>query len=269
MATPDTPNFSPRRSRVAATLNALVRTRITAGLITVLPIVLTLWIVMVIFRWLRDASQWVVVAVLDSAWFKDTIWRLDESQQQLRLQDFLDKHPALDWGISIFSVLLTFALLYIIGMFTANMIGRRVLGWLDVLVDRLPLVKTVYRTLKQILEVFGGDQTQNYQRVALVPFPNQVTRSVGFITNTLRDAVTGEELCAVFLPTTPNPTTGYVFMLRRSDIIELNWSIEDAIKVIMSGGILAPEYVTMITGHTLGPGGVTGAVPGPVQPAGR
>jgi uncharacterized membrane protein len=249
MDTPPTPESAAKRRRVSATLNALVRTRVTAGLITVLPIVLTVWLVTVIFRWLRDATRWVVVGLIENPVFQRYVFKLDEDKPSVDLDVFLHEHATLDWGISVFSVLLTFTLLYIIGMFTANIIGKRILGWLDLLVDRLPLVKTIYRTLKQIFEVFAGDGKQNFQRVALVPFPNQVTRSVGFITNTVRDAISGEELCAVFLPTTPNPTTGFVFMLRRSDVIELNWSIEDAVKVIMSGGILAPEYITLVSGQ--------------------
>ncbi len=247
---------SPRtHSRVLATLKALIRTRITAGLLTVLPIIVTLWLLAVIFRVLRDASRWVVMGLLESNWFQENIWKLapgttrpDVVDSELRLKQLLFEHPWLDWGISIFSVLLTFFLLYLIGLFTANLIGRRVLEWLELLVDRLPLVKTIYRTLKQIAGLFSGDQTKGFQRVALVPFPSEKTRSVAFITNTMRDSISGEELCCCFIATTPNPTTGFVFMLRRSEIIEVNWSVEEAIKLLISGGILAPTYITMISG---------------------
>jgi uncharacterized membrane protein len=163
----------------------------------------------------------------------------------------------LRWGISIFAVLLTIGVLYFIGLFAANVIGRRIIGWFDMLVARVPVVKSIYSASKQILTVFSGEATQQFQRVALVPFPNELTRSVAFITNTFRDSVTGEELCAAFIATTPNPTTGFVFILRRADIIEVNWSVEDAIRTVMSGGILAPGYVTM----KLGTPGAAGAMP--------
>ncbi|MBP9026087.1 MAG: hypothetical protein KBH81_08090, partial [Phycisphaerae bacterium] len=76
-------------------------------------------------------------------------------------------------------------------------------------------------------------------------------RTVGFITNTFKDSLTGEELCSVFIATTPNPTTGFVFVLRRSDLIEVDWSVEEAIKMAVSAGILSPPNITMMTGPKL------------------
>jgi uncharacterized membrane protein len=255
--------LKPRRSRVMATIKALVRTRVSAGLITILPIVITLWLLRVVFGWFRDASFWLVSAFLFSSWGHGL---LEKTGVNLSALPSAGSNPAtlpstgfdalpsgLRWGISIFSVLLTFFLLYVIGMFTANAIGRRLLELFELILDRLPFVKTVYRTLKQVLGLFGGDEKQSFQRVALVPFPNELTRSVGFITNSFKDSLTGEELCAVFIATTPNPTTGYVFVLRRADIIEVDWSVEDAIKMAVSGGILSPPYITMLTGPKVGP----------------
>ncbi len=239
----------PRRNRVTATIKALVRTRVTAGLITILPIVITVWLVRVVFGWLRDASFWVVNAFLFSSYGQSFLQKSGVDPKLLDSLGFDALPKEMRWGISIFSVLLTFFVLYVIGMFTANAIGRRLLELLELLVDRVPFVKTIYRTLKQVLGLFGGDQKQGFQRVALVPFPNELTRSVAFITNSFKDAVTGEELCAAFIATTPNPTTGFVFVLRKTDLIEVDWTVEDAIKVVMSGGILSPSYVTMLTGN--------------------
>ncbi len=256
-------------SRIWTTFKALIRTRLTAGLITILPILVTIWLVLVVFRWFRDASKWVVLGVLENSWFQHSVFRVAGMPgAHLDIDKVMQDYPAIDWGISLASILLTIALLYIVGLFAANVIGRRILALLETLVDRVPLVATIYRTLKQILALFGGDQTQGFKRVALVPFPNEITRSVAFITNTMRDAVTGEELCACFIATTPNPTTGFVFVLKRADIIEVDWSVEDAIKVVMSGGILSPEYVTMVTTANAANAGAAAQVrPGPCPPA--
>ncbi|MEW6249492.1 MAG: DUF502 domain-containing protein [Planctomycetota bacterium] len=241
-----------QRSRAWNTFKALIRTRLTAGLITILPILATIWIVLVVFRWLRDASRWVVVGVLENGWFQHYVFHLGGWRTNISIEELMQAHPLLDWGISLFSVGLTFALLYMIGLFTANVLGRRLLGIVDQVADRVPLVKTIYGTLKQILKLFSGEQTRGFKRVVLVPFPNEKTRSVAFVTNTMRDARTGEELCACFIPSTPNPTTGFVFMLRRSDVVEVDWTVEDAIKVIMSGGVLSPMEVTLLTGGRAG-----------------
>jgi uncharacterized membrane protein len=246
------------RSRITATIKALVRTRVTAGLITILPIVITIWLLRVVFAWFRDASFWLVSALLFSSWGHrllevtgidlGTLTRNGANPATLPSSGFDALPSGMRWGISIFSVLLTFFLLYVIGMFTANAIGRRLLDLFELVLDRVPFVKTIYRTLKQVLGLFGGDEKQKFQRVALVPFPNTLTRTVGFITNSFKDAITGEELCSVFIATTPNPTTGYVFILRRADIVEVDWTVEEAFKMAMSGGILSPTRVTMLTG---------------------
>ena len=241
-----------RPSRIGATIKALVRTRVTAGIITVLPLLVTLWVVRLIFTWMRDASRWVVVAALESAWFHEYVWKLDLGEgATVNLEQLLEKYPALDWGLAVFSVLVTIFFLYAVGIFTANMVGRRALDLLDRIVERVPLVKTVYRGLKQILTSLSGNNTENFQRVALVPFPHKGMRCVGFVTNTFEDSLTGEELCSVFISTTPNPTTGYLQILKRSDITELDWTVEEAIRTIMSGGILKPDFLTIVPNSQL------------------
>ena len=250
--TPTTRPPRPRESRIAATVKALIRTRVTAGVITILPIVVTIWLVRMVFGWMRDASQWVVVAVLESRWFHHHVWKLGETEgAKVDLEKFLGDYPALDWGLAIFSVLLTIFFLYTVGIFAANIVGRRALALLDRIVERVPLVKTVYRGLKQILSSLSGDQTEHFQRVALVPFPHRGMRCVGFVTNIFKDSITGEELCSVFISTTPNPTTGYLQILKRNEITELDWSVEEAIRTIMSGGILKPDFVTIVSNEEL------------------
>jgi uncharacterized membrane protein len=238
----------PRRgkSRVAATLKALIRTRVTAGLLVVLPIWITILLVKFVFTMMRDASQWVVLALLRSEWFQQHIWRLKLPEgKKFDLDAFLAEQPALDWGIAIVSVFLTIFILYSIGLFTRNIVGRRLIDTFERLLDRVPLVKTVYRSSKQILATFSGEQSREFQRVALVPFPQEKMRCVGFITATFKDSLTGEELATVFIPTTPNPTTGYLQILKRKELVELDWSVEDAVRTIMSGGILRPDFLTI------------------------
>lgn len=277
----------PRRgkSRVAATLKALLRTRIMAGLLVVLPIYVTIWLLRVVFRLMRDSSLWVVEAYLRSSFgeglleswqvvkpagydnwsdvnldFKGAdikkipvIEKLDFLEFRLghppEMQDFFDMLPeTVQWATAIVAVLLTIIILYAIGLFAANLLGRRVINTFESALDKVPLVKTVYRSTKQILSTFAGEQSQEFQRAALVPFPQEKMRSVGFITAIFNDSVTGEELAAVFIPTTPNPTTGYLQILKRKELVELDWSVEDAVSTIMSGGILRPDFLTIVPG---------------------
>jgi uncharacterized membrane protein len=230
---------APRRpSRIGATLKALLKTRITAGLIIVLPIWITWLLVRFVFGVMRDSSQWVVYGILHGRWME---WLPQTWTADWKVWTDADlASPAVQWGIGIFSVFLTIFILYTIGLLTANIVGRRILDLIEAVVDRVPLVKTVYRASKQILVTFTGNHSQTFQRVALIPFMSNDVRSIGFITNTFKDARTGEDLCTIFYATTPNPTTGFVLIVKRSDLVELDWSIEEAVKAIMSGGILLP-----------------------------
>lgn len=226
----------PHKNRFWSTIKSLTRARIITGLITILPIYITVLVVQFVFRLLRDSSQWVVYGILEHDWRP---WGLEWggfAEGQLHT-------PALQWGLAIFSVLLTAFILYAVGVFTANIIGRRLLRAFELLIDRVPLAKSVYHASKQILESFASPSPATFQRVVLVPFPSREVRSIGFVTSTSVDPDTGLELVSVFLATTPNPTTGYVFLTPRSEITELNWSVEVAVKAVMSGGILTPESV--------------------------
>jgi uncharacterized membrane protein len=237
------------KSRVAATLKALFRTRVTAGLLVVLPIWLTVLLLKFVFQLMRDSSQWVVLALLENEWFQENVVKLDvEGGQTLDVDKLLTEHPLLDWGLAISSVFLTIVILYGIGVFAANLVGRRVIYTFENVVDQVPLVKTIYRSSKQILQTFSGEQSKSFQRVALVPFPQEKMRSVGFVTAICKDSITSEELASVFIPTTPNPTTGYLQILKRKDLVELDWSVEDAVRTIMSGGILRPDFLTIVPG---------------------
>lgn len=231
----------PPESRIWNTVRTLLQTRVMAGLIVVLPVMLTVFVVEFVFGLMRDASHWVVYGFLRGEWLEilPLGWRPNVriwSESELDL-------PSVQWGIAIGSVLLTVVILYFIGLLTANIVGRRVIYLLESLVDRLPVVKTLYRATKQILGTFTGDQSKRMQRVCLMPFTSLQVRSIGFITKTFPDPKSGEELCAVFCPTTPNPTSGFILIVKRSDVIELDWTFEEAFKVIMSGGILLPDSI--------------------------
>jgi uncharacterized membrane protein len=273
------------KSRVAATLRALVRTRVTAGLLVVLPIWVTVLLIKFVFQTMRDSSLWVVEAYLRSplgtslledwqvakpsgynsweygvgALQKVAVNKIPMTEKLKFLEDqlghapdrqaFFDMLPeTIQWTTSIVAVLLTIVILYVIGLFAANLLGRRVINTFENALDKVPLVKTVYRSTKQILATFAGEQSQEFQRAALVPFPQERMRCVGFITAIFKDSTTGEELATVFIPTTPNPTTGYLQILKRKDLVELDWSVEDAVRTIMSGGILRPDFLTIVPG---------------------
>lgn len=238
------PTKPPQPSRLWATVRTLLRARVTAGLLFVLPIWITYLLVKFIFELMRDTSLWVVDWYL-KGWGEALLlaWGVEATKFA---EDGLAVLPARwQWGVSIAAVLLTVFFLYLVGVFTANIVGRRLVRVAEALLERVPFVKTIYTASKKILGTFAGEAGQGYQRVVLIPFPSGETRSMGFLTGSSHDPNTGEEICTVFLATAPNPTSGFVFMVRRSDIIELDWTVEDAIKTLLSGGTMVPPSIPL------------------------
>jgi len=213
----------------------------TAGLILVIPIWITILLIGFVFGMMRDASLWMVEAMLKNPWATGMLRRIGVSAEDLSGGAIETLPLAVRWGLGALAVLLTVLVLYFLGMVTTNIAGRRIVHAVEALVDRLPLVKTIYRASKQVLETFAGESAQSFQRVVSVPFPSPQVRTIGFVTRVIRDATPGEELCSVFVATVPNPTTGYVFLVKRRHLVELNWTVEEALKVILSGGVLLPE----------------------------
>ena len=236
----------PREKGAWAGIRKILRSRITAGLILVLPIWITILVVSFVFRMMRDASLWLVEAFLFSPIGRPLLSSWQVSSEQLA-EEGLEALPVLlAWGIGLVSVVLTVVLLYALGVVTTNVVGKRIVRAGETLVDRVPFIKVVYQSSKKVLETFTAESTRAFQRVVLVPFPTKESHTVGFVTHICKDAGTGEELYSLFVPTVPNPTTGYVLIVRPSDVIELDWSIEQAVKAIMSGGVLMPDVVPLI-----------------------
>jgi uncharacterized membrane protein len=245
------------RSHIWTAVKVLVRTRVTTGLIIVLPIYNTFLLAKFVFELMRDSSHWILTEFVRGKWlvFGPAAWR---AAWQGRAEDELtNPSPGFQWTLSIVSVIFTIVILYIIGMFARNIFGKRILWTVEYIVDRVPLVKTVYRASKQILASFSGDQSQSFQRVALVPFMDQKSWTLGFITGVFTDAVSGEELVSVFVPTTPNPTSGFMFVLRRRDVCEMTWNTEQSVGMLMSAGIIRPPGVTIVP-----PAGMSAATAG-------
>jgi len=238
---------SSSRSLLGCPVITLLRTRVMTGLVTILPVLITFWVVRFIFRIMRDASRWAVEALLVGPHGSELLAAMGLIDPGKELETLESMPAPVHWAIAIVSVILTVLVLYVVGALAANVAGRRVVAVLDTLAGRVPLVKSVYRASKQVLSAFSGDRAHSYLGVALVPFPNESMRAIGFVTSRFEDARTGEELVSIFIPSTPNPTTGFLEIVRGSDLEELDWSLEDTLAAVMSGGTLRPTPVTLRT----------------------
>lgn len=228
---PPVPKPAPQRRRLWQAIRALLRTRILAGLATVIPLWVTWVVVKFVFDTMRSATQPIVEYAIE--------WAVRSTGSQPK-----DIPAYMEWAVPVVAVLLTLFSLYLLGLLTANVLGRRVVFLLERLFEGLPLVKTLYGSTKRIiLTLAGGGDSMHFQKVVLVEFPRPGMKCIAFLTSVIEDADTGRKMATVFISTTPNPTTGYMQILPLEELSETGWTVEEAVKVLMSGGILSPPKI--------------------------
>ncbi|BFI95669.1 MAG: DUF502 domain-containing protein [Rhodanobacter sp.] len=144
------------------------------------------------------------------------------------------------WLVYVFALLLTLGGLYSVGWLANRVIGKRLLDAFDALLQRIPLVQTIYGGTKKLTAVLQN-KPGGTQRVVLVDFPRPGMKVVGFVTRTLIEQGTGREMAAVYIPTTPNPTGGYLELVPMNELTPTDWTMDQAMAFIISGGAVAPE----------------------------
>ena len=144
------------------------------------------------------------------------------------------------WGL-----LLTFLILLITGVFAANFVGRSLVHWWESVLERIPVVRSIYSAAKNFAEVVFSDSGQSFKKVLLIEYPRKGVYSLAFQTSTQLGEIqgrTGEDVLCTFVPTTPNPTSGVIIMVPRKDVIELDMDVDEALKMIISLGVVVPTW---------------------------
>ena len=219
---PESPAAVPRSPAPKPSLQKLFLT----GLLTLLPIWLTWVVVKFVFVLLSDISAPLIGPVLQN---------LADSYRQL---GWLDE----PWVRTVLALLATVAVILFSGMMARRVIGQRLLRWFEALIQRIPLASIVYSSARQLLDILQT-KPDGTQRVVLVDFPHKEMRSIGFVTRVIREHGTGRELAAVYVPTTPNPTSGYLEIVPVEKITPTDWSVDQAMSFIISGGAVSPESI--------------------------
>jgi uncharacterized membrane protein len=215
-----------------------LKSDLIAGLLVVIPLATTIWL-----------------SVTTAKWAIDLFTRIPK-----QINPFDGLNPLLT-DVLNFSVGFTVPLLSIlvIGLMARNIAGRWLLDFGEQLLQAIPLAGSVYKTLKQILETLVSDSKTKFRRVVLVEYPCKGIWAMGFVTGKVSPQIQAhlpQEVISVFIPTTPNPTSGLYTVVPQKEAIDLDISIEDAFKVLISGGIVSPEM----------PGvKAQGAIPNPPQ----
>lgn len=187
------------------------------GLLVIVPGVITAWVL-----------NWII-STLDQ-----TLQILPEQWQPDRL---LGVH------IPGFGVLLTLLILLVVGGVASNFVGRKLVSWGDAIISRIPVVRSIYSSVKQVSDTVFSDSGNAFRTAVLVQWPREGVWTVAFITGQPSGEVASylrDEYVSVFVPTTPNPTGGYFVLMRKSDCVELEMSVDAALKYIVSMGVVAP-----------------------------
>lgn len=209
---------------------AHIRGRLVRGVILVLPLLVTVWLLGLLFNVINHRVAPSVRRLLEWSGIPGT-----ES-----------------WiapvAISVVSLLLTAGAIYLLGLGAGILAARRLMTLVESWILRIPLVKGIYGSARQLLNAFGASGTRTFSKVVLLEYPRVGLWTLGFVTTEAVHRIEGRDentvpTVPVFLPTTPNPTSGWMILVPTSELRELDISIEDAIKLVVSGGIVAPDDI--------------------------
>ncbi len=203
-----------------------VRNYFLTGLVITGPIGITLWLTWTFIQWV-------------DGWVKPF------------LPAYYNPDNYLPFSVPGFGLIVAIFLLTIVGFLTANFAGRSLLAFGESLVGRMPLVRNLYNGLKQIFQTILDQRGKTFNKAALVEYPRRGLWAIVFISTETKGEVARKladktETVSVFLPTTPNPTSGFLLFVPKEDVIELDMSVEDAAKLVISAGLVNPDYPDML-----------------------
>ncbi|WP_332775105.1 DUF502 domain-containing protein [Polaromonas sp.] len=196
---------------------AAIRKWLLAGLLVLVPLAITFWLL---------------------NWFIAT---LDQTLQILPVSWHPDK--LLGFHIPGFGVLLALVIVLLIGAVATNFFGKKLVLWWNVLLHRIPIVRSIYSSVKQVSDTLFSENGNAFRKALLVQWPREGVWTIGFLTGTPGGDVVNHlqgEYLSVYVPTTPNPTGGYFVMLKKADCIELKMSVDEALTYVISMGVVVP-----------------------------
>jgi len=215
---------------------ATFRRTFLTGMVIILPIFVTLWVIAFIFGLLNDTVTPLIMQVLKLVtlgWLGEMTW--------------------VKYVAPVVSVTLSLLFIYVLGLVGGNVLGRQLLAAVDRWLKRIPLVRGIYSATRQFVDTFQSGSGA-FSRVVLIEYPRTGVWTMAFVTSHAHGEIqerTGKSLVSVFVPTTPNPTSGFLLFVPEEQLIPLSMSVDDAFKMIVSGGVLTPSP-SQVTGPQTG-----------------
>ncbi|MBI5117666.1 DUF502 domain-containing protein [Candidatus Poribacteria bacterium] len=203
----------PKKLQSARSVFTYLRRYLITGIAVTSPLAITIWVL------------WGLFSFVDS-----------------KARSVLGKTIA---GVPGVGVLIFFLLILLVGIFATNLIGKRMLSLAERVVSRIPLANKIYAAVQEISTAFLGSKRSIFSTVVLVEYPRKGLYSLGFVTSEGKGEVqdkTAEHVVGVFVPTTPNPTSGLLVFVPKDELIYLNMTTEDGLKLVISGGVFTPAY---------------------------
>jgi len=207
-----------------------------AGLLAIIPLWITVLVLAFLFKTLSKIGT-PIVQVLG----KLIESKFPEVAEMFRTPIEFLSNPIVT---NIFSCLLVILIIYGVGIFTTAVIGKRIFNFFENLLERIPIIKNIYGAVRKLTIVLQEKPADDVDRVVLIEFPSPEMKTVGLVTRVMDDAVTGRKLAAVYVPTTPNPTSGYLEIVPVEKLTPTDWTMDQAMSFIVSGGAIAPENLT-------------------------
>lgn len=199
------------------TKKATLKSVFLTGLLVLVPLAITLWVLH------------LVIGTMD-----ETLLLLPEAWQPVRLIGL--RLPGL-------GALLTLAFIFVVGLFTQNFVGQKLVGWWNAIVRRIPLVGPLYSSVQQVSDTLLSSNGNAFRKALLIEYPRRGSWTIAFLTGIpggdVVNHLEGEHL-SVYVPTTPNPTSGFFLIVPKSEVVELDMSVDAALKYIVSMGVVAP-----------------------------
>jgi len=216
---PDPAPFAAKPVTIATLRNSFI-----SGMLLLAPVAATVWVVNLLLNSIGGPARNVFFFFLP--------------------EETLDQH-LVAFGLSVLSILMVGVLITLLGWLSRYLLGRLIVQGLERLLQNVPFVRTVYNTVKQIVQTFSQQQKAVFQEVVMIEFPRKGVYALGFLTSRAGGEVqyrTHAEVLNVFIPTTPNPTSGYLCMIPRQEVISLDMSVTEGMKLIISGGAVVPPW---------------------------
>jgi uncharacterized membrane protein len=201
-----------------------------AGVASVVPVLATVWLLVIIYRILRDLGDGIIAGLF----------------RYLNMMRGVEVGSPEAWsfhfpGSNLVLALLPVLILFMIGSAVTNRPGRRLLSWFEAKIAKLPLLGFVYSSIKQLVDALKGlGSERRFKGVAYVEYPSPGCRLMGFITGEFHDHQSGKDVTSVFLPTAPNPLTGFVVIVENEKVMRSTLKLEEASKLVLSAGLVSP-----------------------------